>query len=201
MGACMELQCFGRHHACIADACHPLYFRNAYNMDPQSYADADNQGSFTEQLLQLSDRDQQAMRPLDVSPEAPKEQRELLGRWGEQLVFSYLRSRVQPGHSVRWVNENSESGLPFDLMVVKHDSLAQTAGEVVVAYIEVKSTATQNRSWFEVSHREWLLAQQYGDKYQIYRVFGAGTADAKVKRVVNPYKQWCQRAVGVCLAL
>lgn len=156
------------------------------------------QGAFAE-LLELSAAERCALQPLDVSDDAPPEEaRSLLGRWGEKLVYGFLQARIAPGHTVRWVNQSSESGLAFDVVVTKEGP----AGEpVVVAYVEVKATATPKRSWFEISHREWLFAAQHGDRYHIYRVFGAGTPEARLTRVVNPYRQWTQRQVGLCLSL
>lgn len=33
------------------------------------------------------------------------------------------------------------------------------------------------------------------------RVLNAGRSDAKLYRIVNPYKQWRDRSVGVCFTL
>lgn len=70
-----------------------------------------------------------------------------------------------------------------------------------VTYAEVKATSTGDKSYFEISHREWIFAQQEGDRYEIYRVTGVGSQQPRVKRIVNPYLQWRSQRVGICLAL
>jgi hypothetical protein len=117
-----------------------------------------------------------------------------VGRWGEEFVSRYLRSRVPPGYRVDWVNEVNETGFSYDIVVLDPSG-------AVDAYVEVKATATQEKTFFEFSHKEWLYAQREGDAYHIYRVYGAGTPDARVARIVNPYLQWRSQKVGMCLAL
>lgn len=57
------------------------------------------------------------------------------------------------------------------------------------------------KSLFEFSSNEWHKAQMEGSRYAIYRVFGAMTRDPKVVRIANPYLQFRQHKIGVCLSL
>ena len=117
-----------------------------------------------------------------------------MGRWGEAFVSAYLRDRVPPGFRVNWVNEAQETGLSYDIVVLDPSG-------AVDAYVEVKATATREKTFFEFSHKEWLYAQMEGEAYHIYRVYGAGSRDACIARIVNPYLQWRSQKVGMCLAL
>jgi hypothetical protein len=75
------------------------------------------------------------------------------------------------------------------------------SGGEVHAFVEVKATGSGDKCYFEVSHSEWLFAQQEGDRFQILRVFGAGGEAPGMARLVNPYLQWRSRRVGVALVL
>ncbi|KXZ52866.1 hypothetical protein GPECTOR_8g248 [Gonium pectorale] len=142
---------------------------------------------------------------LPVAPEdAPRAAREAVGRWGEQYVAGLLRATAGPGEVVEWVNARDEQCQPYDVVVRQEDT-----GEVV-AFVEVKATSSWDKTYFEVSHREWLFAQQEGSRYHIYRLFGAGqpaghaqeqAGQPRVVRIVNPYMQWRSQRVGICLAL
>jgi hypothetical protein len=48
---------------------------------------------------------------------------------------------------VEWLNEHSEQGRPYDIVVRAAD------GEVKL-YVEVKASATADKMFFEVSHNE-----------------------------------------------
>ena len=77
-----------------------------------------------------------------------------------------------PDEVVEWVNARTEQCAPYDLVVRRRGP-----GREVLAYVEVKTSAAWAKTYFEVSHREWLFAQQEGGRYHIYRVFGAGRGE------------------------
>jgi hypothetical protein len=60
--------------------------------------------------------------------------------------------------------------------------------------LQVKSTEAQDKTWCEVSHQEWALAQSRGNSFVIVRVYGAGSANARIAIVQNPYLKWCVSA-------
>jgi hypothetical protein len=126
--------------------------------------------------------------------EADVTSRAALGRWAEEFVYRLLLARAEPGSKVTWVNEHQEGGKPYDVLV-------RGPGGEVHAFVEVKATGSEDKCYFEVSHNEWLFAQQEGDRFQILRVFGAAGGQPRVARVANPYLQWRSRKVGVCLVL
>ena len=83
--------------------------------------------------------------------------------------------------SVKWLNKYNESRSHYDIGVTEN-------GEE--HYIEVKSTKTDDKEWFEVSRRQWELSQEEGDKFSIYRIYGAGTEKPKLIKICNPSKLW-----------
>ncbi|KPI86123.1 hypothetical protein ABL78_4815 [Leptomonas seymouri] len=107
------------------------------------------------------------------------------------LCTEYAEQMKQQGVRVIWVNEHTEAGSPFDILVVRPRSFVavargdgrgargqppgRAAGWDVVEFIEVKSTCTSNRQDFELSLSELLLAARFGSAFKVYRVFGAST--------------------------
>jgi len=82
---------------------------------------------------------------------------------------------------VIWLNKNGESGEHYDIEI-------KEKGDAI--FIEVKSTKEYGKAWFEVSKDQWGLMKEKGDKFYIYRVYGAGTKNAKIKKIPNPAKLW-----------
>ncbi|GIX62337.1 DNA gyrase B [Babesia caballi] len=110
-----------------------------------------------------------------------------VGYLGEEFVYELLQEMLKPELAsdrlrLLWYNKDNESGLAYDL------SIRSDSGEEV--FIEVKSSASATKSHFEVSHKEWLFAQQMGARYEIFRVSGVGHDTVDVKRLVNPYCMW-----------
>ncbi|KAG6611350.1 Phosphoserine aminotransferase [Phytophthora cinnamomi] len=137
------------------------------------------------------------MQSLSLPNTMTKEEREAIGRWGEEYVFNQLKQQHAESKSdqtVEWVNEMEESGLPYDLTV-------SSAGKVV-EYIEVKSTRTMEKGVFEISMNELDQAAIHGSTYSIYRVFNAGNpALCRVIRMKNPVSLVRQRKVQLALVM
>ncbi|CAH0521428.1 unnamed protein product [Peronospora belbahrii] len=126
-----------------------------------------------------------------------KEEREAIGRWGEEYVYNQLKQQHADNDSnltVEWVNEKEESGLPYDLTL--------SSGNKVVEYIEVKSTRTTEKGVFEISMNELDQAAIHGSTYCIYRVFNAGnSALCRVIRMKNPVSLVRQRKIQLALVM
>ncbi|GMF65006.1 unnamed protein product [Phytophthora lilii] len=139
----------------------------------------------------------QAMQSLSMPNTMTKEEREAIGRWGEEYVFNQLKQQYADNESeltVEWVNEKEESGLPYDLTL-------SSAGKVV-EYIEVKSTRTMEKGVFEISMNELDQAAIHGSTYSIYRVFNAGNpALCRVIRMKNPVSLVRQRKIQLALVM
>ena len=76
-----------------------------------------------------------------------------IGRWGEELVAKHFASAGTP---CEWVNEEAESGLPFDIRLQL---------ETQTVYVEVKSTVSTSRHVFPISGQELSCAQDNRGSY------------------------------------
>lgn len=126
------------------------------------------------------------------------EERAAVGRWGEEYVYKQLADahRDKPELRVTWVNEDEESGLPYDITV----SSASTGS--VVEFVEVKSTRTMEKGVFEISMNELDQAAVHGSTYSIYRVFNAGdAARCRVIRMKNPVSLVRQKKIQLALVM
>eukprot|EP00929_Paragymnodinium_shiwhaense_P071745 TRINITY_DN36441_c0_g2_i2.p1 TRINITY_DN36441_c0_g2~~TRINITY_DN36441_c0_g2_i2.p1 ORF type:complete len:2454 (-),score=489.74 TRINITY_DN36441_c0_g2_i2:43-7074(-) len=109
-----------------------------------------------------------------------------IGRLGERWVFERLLAlqRTDPAsdHGVVWVNRETETGWPFDIVVGVRsmaDLQAVQLGNLLqrgVAFIEVKSSTAgvDEKRAFEISFEELDLARRCGEQYAVWRVmFGS----------------------------
>jgi len=107
-----------------------------------------------------------------------------VGRWGEALTARVLRESGDFS-SVDWVNEESEQGLPYDIKTTwleQEENGAQTR----VTFVEVKSTISADKQLFELSLAELDFMRRAGRAYELFRVWGAGSASARVARLREP---------------
>ncbi|KAG0447816.1 hypothetical protein HPP92_028133 [Vanilla planifolia] len=74
------------------------------------------------------------------------------GKLGEMIAFKYF-SETLGSRCVSWVNEEIETGLPYDLLVGEKENLE---------YVEVKATSSANKDWFDITSREWSLQPRKG---------------------------------------
>ncbi|GAA6104789.1 protein NO VEIN [Tachysurus ichikawai] len=96
-----------------------------------------------------------------------------IGRWGEQLVHSFLNRWRESGEGPReiaWSNEKGESGKPYDFKLIFPSGCNNTR-EV---FVEVKTTVKQEKNFIHLSANELDFALKEKEKYHIYRVYGAG---------------------------
>lgn len=126
-----------------------------------------------------------------------KEEREAIGRWGEQYVYDQLRQSYEqsnPSMVVTWVNEHAESGHPYDLTISQDGR--------IVEYVEVKATRTMEKGVFEISMNELDQAAIHGSSYSIYCVFNAGNASlCRVIRMKNPIALVRQKKMQLALVM
>ena len=132
----------------------------------------------------------QSIQPSDSMPIIPlldSTDLQKVGRWGEEFVFTLLRnSRHFPNggeiKAITWMNESSESGLPYDLTIEVDTSVTQ---ENQVYFIDVKATTGKGKAMVAVSWKELKFAENNSDSYYIFRVYGAGSCTARVLFVKN----------------
>jgi hypothetical protein len=126
-----------------------------------------------------------------------------IGHWGEGYAFVALDSEVSSRHpgaevvradgclqfvvdgvlvaEVRWLNWQEDRGVGYDILVRE--------GELE-EYVEVKATADEARTSFEVTAAEWDCARLNGQRYRIFRVYNAGRPDARIEVICDPYRLW-----------
>lgn len=93
-----------------------------------------------------------------------------IGRWGEIWVNEMLKKKysfevAKKSITIEWMNEESESGLPFDFRITRGHQ---------TEYIEVKSTTKLNQESFPISYNELMFAQNNSSSFQIYRLYNVG---------------------------
>ncbi|CAF1164398.1 unnamed protein product [Adineta ricciae] len=111
---------------------------------------------------------------------------EEIGRWGEQWVNEYLRSKYQDKIQsneidIIWLNQNFEQGKPYDFILrsLKFDW---------VIYIEVKSTLSSNRQLIPITFNELqhcCSLTNRNHEFQIYRVYNTGQLKTVKLRIVE----------------
>jgi len=100
--------------------------------------------NFDEKLANLAEDKNQ--RPSDASQLRT-------GRLGEALVEKYFAKQLG-SNNVRWVNDRIETGLPYDIVITHPEGFTE--------YVEVKTTVSSRKDWFDVSPREWQFALERG---------------------------------------
>jgi len=141
-----------------------------------------------------------------------EEAKKAIGRWGEKYaVYAIMKEKIEEYFNIKvanntfedmpkdynnvieetnegyklekdgkviveviWLNKNGESGQHYDIKIIEY-------GEEI--FIEVKSTKEYEKAWFQVSKDQWRLMKEKGDKFYIYRVYGAGTEDTKIVKI------------------
>ncbi|KAI0489261.1 hypothetical protein KFK09_029103 [Dendrobium nobile] len=149
----------------------------------------EEEGDISNQRIQFTN-------PLEkerIKRQTPEEQliRRTTGRLGEMLAFKYYTEKLGCT-DVKWVNKETESGLPYDLVVGENESRQ---------YIEVKATRSATKDWFEITTSEWKFAFEKGDSYSIAHVVILGTDKASVTVLKNPYKLCRQNVLGLALLM
>ncbi|KAK1272823.1 hypothetical protein QJS04_geneDACA012207 [Acorus gramineus] len=105
------------------------------------------------------------------------------GRLGELVAYKYFTEKLRLA-SVRWVNQETETGLPYDLTIGENEENRQ--------YVEVKASKSARKDWFAISVREWQFAAEKGDLFSVAHVVLADSKKAKVTVLKNPLKL-CQQ--------
>lgn len=118
-----------------------------------------------------------------------------LGDEGEAFVFKLEQERVR-AFKERLVNKvlllGKTKGLGYDIASVEADE--NPRNPEFARYIEVKTTKRTtrpsfNQTWADslnITRKEWVAAEQFGNAYNIYRVYFTKT-DIIVIRIQNPF--------------
>ncbi|XP_029119151.1 protein NO VEIN isoform X2 [Elaeis guineensis] len=113
------------------------------------------------------------------------------GRLGEIVAFKYFTEKLG-ATAVKWVNEETETGLPYDLIIEEEGN---------TEFIEVKTTTSTSKDWFPISTREWHCAAKKGDSFSIARVFLSGPTNPEIVILKNPWKLCQQRVLQLALLM
>lgn len=103
----------------------------------------------------------------------------MTGRLGEHAAFKYFTENFSDA-VVKWVNKDAESGFPFDITIEE--------GEDNVQFVEVKSTRSIKKDWFDISVKEWQFALKKGESFSIAHVLLLPNNVARVTVFKNPVK-------------
>ena len=132
---------------------------------------------------------------LEISPDLDEaEGMKQTGRWGEELVYNYLLQQSESSGGdgrVTWMNEEAESGKPFDLIV---------DGDDFRVYVEVKATKLDQKELFEISSKEIVFAEEHKENFHLYRVYNAGSIDnVRLCRLQNLSLKMDKKEVKLCM--
>ncbi|CAA6667060.1 unnamed protein product [Spirodela intermedia] len=111
------------------------------------------------------------------------------GVLGEAVAYKYFSEKLS-SVSVKWVNQDGETGLPYDLVIEDKGHRE---------FVEVKATRSATKDWFPITTREWQFAAEKGDSYSIAHISFVGPKNVRVTVLKNPLRL-CQQNV-LCLAL
>lgn len=121
-----------------------------------------------------------------------------LGDEGEALVFRIEKERVGQYKNGRFLNKvlllGKTKGLGYDISSI--EAAENLDNPEFARYIEVKATKrvtepTFDTTWMDsinITSKEWTAAAQWGEFYNIYRVYFTKTKTIVV-RIQNPYKK------------
>lgn len=113
------------------------------------------------------------------------------GRLGEMVAYKYFTDQLGPG-KVRWVNELSETGLPYDIVI---DGDREETKE----FVEVKATLYSRKDWFSITMREWQFACERGDGFTIAHVILMGSGKASIIVLKNLYRLILQHTLRLAV--
>ena len=112
------------------------------------------------------------------------------------LGFSLI-GKDQQGNDLNleviWYNKNATPLTGYsqrnkDLVIIKNG---------VKRIIEVKSTLSPDKDTFDISHREFMAAKKYAEKYRIFRVFNTGSISPRIEIIKNPAEKIQSQCIEV----
>lgn len=109
----------------------------------------------------------------------------LTGQRGEQLVYQQIVKQYEESISrgevtVEWLNNENETGEPYDIIITSLNGLTSPI------YIEVKTTLLNERKEFLISSQQIKFAFEHAHCFHLYRVSGLADKETlKIKRLVN----------------
>uniref|UniRef100_A0A3P9L2G3 Wu:fj29h11 n=1 Tax=Oryzias latipes TaxID=8090 RepID=A0A3P9L2G3_ORYLA len=125
---------------------------------------------------------------------------QVIGRWGEQLVNSFLchwrdsHDPDRPTH-VLWCNQDGESGWPYDFKLT-----FGATGKQKEVFVEAKSTSRKEKAYIQISVNELEFAMTKQEGCQLFLVFSAGDPqNVRLYRIRNLAKQLQNKSMQLFL--
>ena len=138
----------------------------------------------------------QRMKPKSKDPDNP------IGQIGEHIVYQHIcsvyKDDIKEGKvTVSWLNEEDETGDPFDIKIEYAEDLMLNP-----VYVEVKTSFVDENKEFEISSQQLKLAMQQGPCFHLYRLSGLDNqSQMKLKRLVNLAAYMDNKAVKLFMIL
>ena len=140
--------------------------------------------------LSLNDGDLKVLNGIQLGENPNSEE---VGRWGEGCVYEFLRKQVKVFPSAEnvdiiWLNEEANTTAPYDIEIRRHITGVNQEAEskTVITYIEVKTTSSDQKEFFEISVPELRFALEKKEALHLYRVFNAGKPGClRIRRLKN----------------
>lgn len=183
-----------------------VQFENAIQLRNFVSAWRRSKGLFTDALKTLSEKSSVTKHgDIPIVEGSSIKSKVDLGEAGEAIVFELEQARVR-AYKPRLANKvlllSKTKGLGYDICSIEGDENYENPE--FARYIEVKSTrrVTEPRfdkSWTDtlnLTGKEWIAAQQYGEYYNIYRVYFT-RHKVIIMRIKNPYKLFRNGEVDV----
>ena len=115
----------------------------------------------------------------------------LTGRLGEHAAFNFLCGKFGD-RIVKWVNQERETGLPYDIVIVGGGGGGGEKETSSREYVEVKATKSSRKDWFKITTREWQFGVEKGESFSIAHVLLGNNNAARITIFKNPVKL-CQQ--------
>lgn len=140
--------------------------------------------------LSFNDGDLKVLNGMQLGENPNSEE---VGRWGERCVYEFLLNQVKvlpSGENVDiiWLNEEANTTAPYDFEIRRHITGVNQEAEskTVITYIEVKTTSSDQKEFFEISVPELRFALEKKEALHLYRVFNAGKPGClRIRRLKN----------------
>ncbi|CAF3761406.1 unnamed protein product [Adineta steineri] len=158
----------------------PMVFSEPVSLPPANFEHITVSNLTDLHLFASTSTTDDSSTPIPTFPVGTEADR-ITGRQGEEFVFQYLKWKY-PSNTIEWINENNESGSPYDIrMIVKSENDR-------IEHIEVKTTRSHDQNTFPVSIGEVEYLLQHPSNYFIYRVYYADNKDSSTIIVINRIK-------------
>ena len=140
--------------------------------------------------LSFNDGDLKVLNGIQLGENPNSEE---VGRWGERCVYEFLLNQVKVLPSAEnvdiiWLNEEANTTAPYDFEIRRHITGVNQEAEskTVITYIEVKTTSSDQKEFFEISVPELRFALEKKEALHLYRVFNAGKPGClRIRRLKN----------------